>query len=454
MKNIKAVYLNASYTPTNVPADAACITYDKVNGLLFHKNQNGDILNLSEVEATVKKLAKDVKILKTDKVGGKVTDENDNITTTVLSANISGDNDISIIQSPELSAPVVKAVTVDGKNISIEGTVINATIKENENSPTLTIKSTGTVSVKEMEMTGEFKPSTNQLNIPDANVIEITNSTLGAAGYNGIMIGQSSTKELPEVILIKNVDFSGVLSNNVINIYATKSNALVVIDNCKFGVCSNPIRFANTTNATGVKVLVRNCHFEAWDSTPEWSGVMILEDFASESEVKKEYPILASDKAYGKLSGNVWNIRILPQVVDREYEANRFGKNKLIFEFVQCTYDQNKMPLVISSDKYPMCFGSNDNNQIVYVSKHSNYASIFNDETGKYQPYPYSKDIEYMPVFNNMNAILSANLSGDLSAFLSSTLSGYEVTEDGAYAVKITADVLPNEEYYPTISFK
>ena len=148
MKNIKAVYLNSNYNPTNVPNDAACITYDNVNGLLFHKNQNGDIINLSDVEATVKKLAKDVKILKTDKVGGKVTDANGNITTTVLSANVSGTNDVTIIQSPELSAPVVKAVTVEGKNISIEGTVINATIKENENSPTLTIKSSGNVSVK------------------------------------------------------------------------------------------------------------------------------------------------------------------------------------------------------------------------------------------------------------------------------------------------------------------
>jgi hypothetical protein len=453
MKNIKAIYLSQNYEPTNTPADAVCFTYDNVNGLLFHKNQNGGVLNIGSMDADVKQLVKDVKILKTDKKGGVVTDAAGNTTISTLSGNVSASGNVTIIQSPEFSAPVVKAITVDGKNISIEGTVINATKKENENSPTLTIKSTGIVSVKEMEMTGEFKSSTNQLNIPDANVIEITNSTLGAAGYNGIMIGQSSTKELPEVILIKNVDFSGVLSNNVINIYATKSNALVVIDNCKFGKCSNPIRFANTTNATGVKVLISNCHFEEWDSTPEWSGVMILEDFASESEVKKEYPILASDKAYGKLSGNVWNIRILPQVVDREYEANRFGKNKFIFEFVQCTYGQNKTPLVISSDKYPMCFGSNDNNQIVYVSKHSNYASIFNDN-GKYQPYPYSKDIEYMPVFNNMNAILSANLSGDLSAFLSSTLSGYEVTEDGAYAVKITADVLPNEEYYPTISFK
>lgn len=359
MKNIKAIYLSQNYEPTNTPADAVCFTYDNVNGLLFHKNQNGGVLNIGSMDADVKQLVKDVKILKTDKKGGVVTDAAGNTTISTLSGNVSASGDVTIIQSPEFSAPVTKAVSITGKNVSIDGTVINSTATTNAS---LNVNTKGLINLENIQINGNFKTQTNQINSVECGNFIMSNSEVTASGYNGAMLAQFASgivdPTVPSLVVFDNIDFTGTYELSTLNICATTDNATVLIRNCKFGKTGEPFRFRNATNAKGVKVLIENCHFDESIFDVDNDNCLIL--------FEENGNVVGPD---GK-TNSIWNItkelaaaegvvpgegetggtasfvkRAFPYLLKYEDETNRFGNDKFTIVFKDCTYGPDNKKL-------------------------------------------------------------------------------------------------------------
>lgn len=362
MKKVKAIYLSQSYEPTNTPADAVCFTYDNNNGLLFHKNQNGGVLNVSSMDADVKQLVKDVKILKTDKKGGVVTDANGNTTISTISGNVTASGDVTIIQSPEFSAPVSKALSVSGKNVSIDGTVINSTTTTNAS---LNVNTKGYIDLANIQINGSFKTQTNQINSVECANFIMVDSVIPASGYNGVMIGQFTADinepTVPSLVVFDNVDFTGNFDVATLNICATTDNATVLIRDCKFGKSEAPVRFRNATNAKGINVVIENCHFDESifenenalilfeengnvigpDGKPDviWN---IVKKIASEAGVVLEK---LPDGTMETGGSPTYVKRVFPYLLNYEDETNRFGTDKFTIVFKNCTYGPDNKKL-------------------------------------------------------------------------------------------------------------
>lgn len=172
--------------------------------------------------------------------------------------------------------------------------------------------------------------------------------------YNGIEIGLSAKSEtLPKNILFDNCKFEGTFSNNAILVFATQDNATITLNNCKFDKLSNALRLSNRTNASGVVVNIINCEVKQWDTSNDWSGFLILEDYTSKTAEEVNSNNLFGDK---KISVNFSNLvyngaKVLPsnvadvcgvrnenQVV---YIWNNNGENGGFVE-----YDENKYPVI------------------------------------------------------------------------------------------------------------
>lgn len=207
---------------------------------------------------------------------------------------------------------------MQGKSITVDGFTTTANDKK---TASLTIKSTKDVSIENLTVDGSFSMDTNQIDIQTGETIKITQTNIDASGYNGVMIGQGDRSVLPKSVIIEDVDFNmaeGKLSNNTVNIFATAENAEVIIRNCNFGEASNPIRFGNSTNASGINVIIENCHFVKWETKRPWCGVILFEDFADWNLVQEEFPPTAEE---GNSTKNKdYRKRVLPELIRVEDE--------------------------------------------------------------------------------------------------------------------------------------
>ena len=112
-------------------------------------------------------------------------------------------------------------------------------------------------------------------------------------GYNAVSIGFNNSidiekMKLPKKIVIRNLDLTaGEFKNNPIGIYGFAEGAEILIENCKFGLCSNPIRISNIGDKSATITIkncsINQCYYE--DGSENYRGFMLLQDY-SESGYK------------------------------------------------------------------------------------------------------------------------------------------------------------------------
>lgn len=159
-----------------------------------------------------------------------------------------------------------------------------------------------------------------QINLHSTELVEIKDVVFTKEScegrYNGIEICLDD-KIPARLINIDGVRFEGSLLNNGILIFGAQDNAVINIRNCKFGKCSNPLRFSNGTNSKNVTINIIDCECEAWDSDPVWAGLMIFEDYTSKSaEAEKENNLFAPNKVKVNLTNFKLNGKKINPVQD------------------------------------------------------------------------------------------------------------------------------------------
>lgn len=178
-----------------------------------------------------------------------------------------------------IAEPITGTTTVEGKSIEVKQLTTN--------NATTVFKTEGDVTMKNLTTTGDLPKTTAnaQIRIVSGDYVRVTDSAINQTGYNAIEIGlgTGSGPSATKSIVIDNVKFNSTLTNNAISIFATEDGSVITISNCTFTKCSNPVRLSN---ATGGKVTINlvNCEFTEWDSSPDWAGILIMQDYTSGSE--------------------------------------------------------------------------------------------------------------------------------------------------------------------------
>ena len=210
------------------------------------------------------------------------------------------DKFIKDIKYPEIeNMDIDMDISASGKDIAISGTVSNvvrnisnasSVIAEDismENAR-MSISADEDVEFTNMTTTGTLEKSVSNaaMSINNSGFVTIKDSSVAQNSYNAIEIGLSANVP-PKNILIDNISFSGNLSNNAITVFGWQPNAEIVISNCTFDKCSNPIRLSNKTNVPA-KVKFINCTCTEWDSNPDYAGFLLLQDYTSSSAEEAE----------------------------------------------------------------------------------------------------------------------------------------------------------------------
>ena len=183
-----------------------------------------------------------------------------------------------MIQGNGAVITLTDAKEIKGKNVTISDIVFDSPKAVNVKAESVTLDGV-TLSGSQPKANGNAMMSIN-----DAQTVTISNLTMGKTdGYNTIEIGLNSTT-LPSEINIENVRFEEAISNNAILIFGTQSDATVNIADCYFKEVSNVLRLSNKTNATNIKVNIKDCTVDQWESTPAYAGFLICEDYTSTTE--------------------------------------------------------------------------------------------------------------------------------------------------------------------------
>ena len=117
--------------------------------------------------------------------------------------------------------------------------------------------------------------------------------------YNGIEINLYNG--LSKSVTIDNVDFSGRLNNNGINIFGMAENGVVTISNCHFSSLSNVVRVSNKTNTSWTLNLI-NCTVDEWEDN-QYAGLILLQDYTSGSKEKAD-----ENNIFHKITINIQNL--------------------------------------------------------------------------------------------------------------------------------------------------
>lgn len=189
----------------------------------------------------------------------------------------------------ETTITLTDVKSVVAKSVAFSGVTLSSP-------KTLSIKAEQ-VTLENMALTGE-QPKANgnaQLSINGAKQVTINGfDATKTGGYNVLEIGLNSTgEELPAEVNINNfnVPEESSISNNAILIFGTQDNAVVNLTNCHFNAVSNCLRISNKSNATGVKVNIKDCTCTQWENRTgyeEYKGFLILEDYTSKTETEAQ----------------------------------------------------------------------------------------------------------------------------------------------------------------------
>lgn len=228
-----------------------------------------------------------------------------------------------------IAEPITGTTTVEGKSIEVKQlTTSNATT---------VFKTEGDVTMKNLTTTGDLPKATAnaQIRIVSGDYVRVTDSAIDQTGYNAIEIGlgTGSGPSATKSIVIDNVKFNSALTNNAISIFATEDGSVITISNCTFTKCSNPVRLSN---ATGGKVTINlvNCEFTEWDSSNDWAGLLIMQDYTSKS-------------------------------VEAIQANNLFGPDKVTINVINCTHAGEK--IVAPANIADVCGTKNASTQLFYI---------------------------------------------------------------------------------------
>ena len=176
----------------------------------------------------------------------------------------------------------VADVTVDSRGFYIEAD-LNASVKGS------VFKGVTTgVMIPSGEGVAEVKHSDRFLTANCHGVVEIKDCKFEGKTYNSINIGDyvkaTNTTFMPRKVLIENVDFSGVNTNNAISLYHWEDGAEMVIRNCHFAKVSNMLRLGDSKGGK-LTVKIIDCVVDEWDSNKDYAAAVICQD---QSKVLKE----------------------------------------------------------------------------------------------------------------------------------------------------------------------
>lgn len=228
-----------------------------------------------------------------------------------------------------IAEPITGTTTVEGKSIEVKQLTTN--------NATTVFKTEGDVTMKNLTTTGDLPKATAnaQVRIVSGDYVRITDSVIDQTGYNAIEIGlgTGSGPSATKSIVIDNVKFNSALTNNAISIFATEDGSVITISNCTFTKCSNPVRLSN---ATGGKVTINlvNCEFTEWDSSNDWAGLLIMQDYTSKS-------------------------------VEAIQANNLFGPDKVTINVINCTHAGEK--IVAPANIADVCGTKNAATQLFYI---------------------------------------------------------------------------------------
>lgn len=198
-----------------------------------------------------------------------------------------------------ISGNVAATLSATGKSIDLKGVTVtnDARVKVSAAEETRMIDTT---------ITGEFKKSSGNtvVAISNSETITFRNMNIDATLYNCIEIGLSGDK-LAKNILFENCNFRGNFTNNAVSIFGTQAGAIVNFNNCYFEHVSNVLRLSNRTN-TSMTVNFTNCSCDHWDTTPQWTGMIICQDYTSPLDKIEENNLFAPEK----IVINIYNFRM------------------------------------------------------------------------------------------------------------------------------------------------
>ena len=203
------------------------------------------------------------------------------------------------IKYPEIeNMDVDMDISASGKDIAISGTVsdvvrnitnANSVVSDDlvlENAR-VAISASEDVEISGMSTSGTLAKSVSNaaVSINNSGNVVIKESNIEQNSYNGFEVGLANGVA-PKNVLIDNVQFTGKLTNNAISIFGHEVNAEIVISNCVFEDCSNPVRISNKTNVPA-KIRFINCTVNKWE-TGDYQGFVLLQDYTSTSTEEAE----------------------------------------------------------------------------------------------------------------------------------------------------------------------
>ena len=198
-----------------------------------------------------------------------------------------------------ISGNVAATLSATGKSVDLKDVTVtnDARVKVSAAEETRMIDTT---------ITGEFKKSSGNtvVAISNSETITFRNMNIDATLYNCIEIGLSGDK-LAKNILFENCNFRGNFTNNAVSIFGTQAGAIVNFNNCYFEHVSNVLRLSNRTN-TSMTVNFTNCSCDHWDTTPQWTGMIICQDYTSPLDKVEENNLFAPEK----IVINIYNFRM------------------------------------------------------------------------------------------------------------------------------------------------
>ncbi len=189
-----------------------------------------------------------------------------------------------------------------------------------------------------------------------SNIVEIKNSTFGNNGYNCLEIGLQGDV-LPKEITIENCQFTGTFSNNAISIFGTQNDALITIKNCTFANVSNVLRISNRSNAKNVKIIFDGCSVTKWETTPEYAGMILCQDYTSTAAKVDENCLFGNDEnLVPKIAIAIKNCTGPNGPISFESEESVIGTKDASTQLLYVYRDKGSPKLLEYNDNNLLCF--------------------------------------------------------------------------------------------------
>jgi hypothetical protein len=160
--------------------------------------------------------------------------------------------------------------------------------------------------------------------------------------YNGLEIGLQ--EGLVKGVIIDNVDFDGVFTNNAISIFGTAENCIVTISNCHFNSVSNILRLSNRTGAKCTINLI-NCTCDTWE-TGTYAGAILCQDYTSQGQDN----LFAPDKMTINIQNLIGPNGKIESVEDLSTVCGSKDNNQVLYLYTDgvgfVNYDETKYPTI------------------------------------------------------------------------------------------------------------